>query len=194
MTPLRLTRPRLSKADSAERDLIGAAVLDGRVVDQFVKYVRVEDFGSPPAACVWVRLVKLRRDPFAADMVPSDWMAAVMMAAWDWGNESPVNTFGVTYVTECAAAGPTMHGALYAYRIMREEANRRRLAEALAVASDALKAQRPLSEVAAGLRAAVADIPPPEDGSFLASLHEPEDREPEPLPDAWAAHLTETQR
>lgn len=191
-----MSRTRLSKADTAERDLVGAAVLDPSVVDQFAAYVRIEDFAMPPAAEVWRRLVRLRADPFAFALAGEDWMSAVMTAAWDWGNEEPRGTFGPAFVSDCMMAAPTVEGALFAYRVMREEAVRRRFAESLHRALDGLKTAASVALVARILRNDIAGIPEPDDGAFLASLEDAQEareaaeRKAEPLPEPWAAHLT----
>lgn len=177
------------QAESAERTVLGAAMLDPVVLGAYG--VEAGDWLIPWHAECWDRLVTLRADPVASALTGADWTTAVLTAAWMWAEGHDARTGAkvepsavAALVREC----PTPMAAAYALRVVRRCAQARRIYDACAAAMEAIAHGDDVGEVACGLLPVVtAAVPPPRVDDFRASL----EASPDPLPAAspWSAHL-----
>jgi len=91
-----------------ERALLGCALLDPTVLDQFGHRLSPHDWVRPQHASLWVRMRELRDDARYAN-AQDGWQAVVVGEAFTWGSEVD----GAGYVAGLSAQVPSVEAAPY---------------------------------------------------------------------------------
>lgn len=136
-----------------ERALLGCAILDPTILDQYGHRLVPHDWLRPQHAALWARMRELRDDARYAN-AHDGWPAVVMGEAFAWGSE----VGGAAYVTTLPAAAPSTHAAQYYLdRIVRDSLRRGAL-DLLTHAADRIRAGDDPDETLAAFDASAAEL------------------------------------
>lgn len=98
----------MSNPFTHERALLGCAMLDPTILDQFGHRLSPHDWLRPQHASLWVRMRELRDDARYAN-AQDGWYAVVVGEAFTWGDQVD----GVGYVAGLSADVPSVEAAPY---------------------------------------------------------------------------------
>ena len=146
----------MSKAHiEAEATLLGLAIVDPLVVDEYAGHLTDADFWRPPHANLWRRLVEMRENPQHARAEGEAWSSAVMVEAFSWGQDVDSGA----HVVGLASKAPGSSGAApYYVRTMQAASLGRALKMAAAVVVEQVDRGDPPATVLAGYEATLAAL------------------------------------
>jgi replicative DNA helicase len=99
----------MNPRNNDERALLGCAILDPTVIDQFGARIAAADWWRPQHAALWHRLRELRDDARHANAAPGAWIAVVLSEAYAWG----ADVDGAGYDAALPNATPSPEAAPY---------------------------------------------------------------------------------
>ncbi len=140
---------------SAERSMLGLAIRDPLVLDEYAGILADGDWYRPQHAALWRRLLAMREDAQHARSDSEAWMGAVLVEAFGWGQEVD----GAAYVSGLISDSPASgHAAGYYARTLTAASLARSIRDAAALTVERIDHGADPAEVLAGYESAMAAL------------------------------------